>query len=63
MLGCVGEDDLGRETLAQLAAAGVDKSGVRTTPEAPTGVALIVVDEVGENQIAVAPGANVRLNP
>jgi ribokinase len=29
--------------------------------EAPTGVALILVDAIGENQIAVAPGANAEL--
>ena len=29
--------------------------------EAPTGVALILVDAEGENQIAVAPGANAEL--
>ena len=28
--------------------------------EAPTGVALILVDAAGENQIAVAPGANTE---
>ena len=29
--------------------------------EAPTGVALIVVDDAGENKIVVAPGANAEL--
>lgn len=29
--------------------------------DAPTGVALILVDEAGENQIVVAPGANAQL--
>jgi len=29
--------------------------------DAPTGVALILVDAAGENQIAVAPGANAQL--
>ena len=31
--------------------------------DAPTGIALIVVDAAGENQIVVAPGANARLRP
>ncbi len=31
--------------------------------DAPTGVALILVDAAGENQIAVAPGANAELGP
>ena len=30
--------------------------------DAPTGVALIVVDAAGENQIAVASGANAALH-
>ena len=32
-----------------------------TRVEAPTGVALILVDAAGENQIVVAPGANAQL--
>jgi ribokinase len=32
-----------------------------TRVDAPTGVALILVDAAGENQIAVAPGANAEL--
>jgi ribokinase len=63
MLGCVGEDDLGREAVQALRHERIDVSGVATTSEAPTGVALIAVDEDGENQIAVAPGANLRCDP
>jgi ribokinase len=36
----------------------VDTSGVRVTAGAPTGLAMISVDEAGENIITVAPGAN-----
>ena len=54
---CVGVDVFADEALPQeerltLAA---------TRVEAPTGVALILVDASGENQIAVAPGANAEL--
>ena len=31
--------------------------------DVPSGVALIVVDDAGENSIAVAPGANLELRP
>jgi ribokinase len=60
-VGAVGADDLGDEAIAALELEGIDCSGVTRLEEAPTGVALIVVDEAGENQIAVASGANARL--
>lgn len=62
MLGAVGDDDLGRRALAGLAEAGVDVSRCRTLPGEHTGLALILVDAAAENQIAVAPGANARLD-
>ena len=62
MLGAVGADDLGRSALAGLVQAGVDVSRCRVVEETHTGLALIVVDEEGENQIAVASGANARLD-
>jgi ribokinase len=63
MIGAVGADDLGDEAIADLAAEGVDVSAVLRLPWAPTGVALIAVDASGENQIAVASGANAELAP
>jgi ribokinase len=57
-VGAVGPDDLGEEALSLLADEGVDVSGVARLDAVPTGVAVIVVDERGENQIAVASGAN-----
>jgi len=62
MIGAVGADDLGRSALAGLAQAGVDVSSCRTIADVHSGLALIVVDEGGENQIAVASGANARLD-
>jgi ribokinase len=59
----VGDDANADEALALLREAGVDLSLARRDPKEPTGVALIVVDEDGENQIVVAPGANQRLAP
>jgi len=56
MVGCVGDDDLADAALAGLRDTGVELE-VRTVP-APTGIALIVVDRNGENEIVVAPGAN-----
>ncbi|MFN2484807.1 MAG: ribokinase [Candidatus Limnocylindria bacterium] len=57
IIGAVGEDDHGTDALEALRAEGVDVTGVRRMP-GPTGVALVVVGSRGENQIAVAPGAN-----
>ena len=62
MVGAVGDDDLGGEALAELAAEGIDTSHVARLEGVPTGVAAIVVDEAGENQIAVASGANAALD-
>jgi ribokinase len=62
MLGAVGGDDLGRSALEGLASEGVDVSSCRRLAGAHTGLALIVVDAVGENQIAVAQGANMCLD-
>src|SRR4051795_11180294 len=60
-VGAVGADDLGEEALAQLAAEGIDVSSAARLEDVATGVAVIVVDEQGENQIAVASGANAAL--
>jgi len=60
-VGCVGDDDFGREAVRALQAEGVE-AAVETV-DSPTGVALILVDRAGENQIVVAPGANSRLGP
>lgn len=59
LVGAVGKDPFADEALALLDDGGVDLSGVRRVG-APTGVALIVVGDDGENQIVVAPGANGR---
>jgi ribokinase len=63
--GMVAVDDLAEEALAGLEEAGVDTSGVAWVgePGVHTGVALILVDDDGENQIVVAPGANAYLSP
>jgi ribokinase len=58
MVGCVGDDDFGRALRAALTAEGIDDQAVRTAAGSPTGIAMITVDEAGENIITVAPGAN-----
>ena len=58
LVGAVGDDDLGTDALAALRAEGVDVGAVARLGGVATGVALIVVDRDGRNQIAVASGAN-----
>jgi ribokinase len=59
MVGCVGADPIADEALAGLQAAGV-RLEVRET-DAPTGVAIILVAEDGENVIVVVSGANAHV--
>jgi len=61
-VGAVGDDDFGRLATSELRTAGVDLSGLQVIAAA-TGIALILVDEAGENQIVVVPGANHALDP
>lgn len=63
MIGCVGMDVYGQQLLESLRAAGVNKRYVRGTVEAATGIALILVEASGQNQIVVVPGANHCLRP
>ncbi len=63
MIGRVGYDVFADHLKASLAAAGVDVSSVYATRSQPTGVALIWVDDAGQNSIVVAPGANSELRP
>ncbi len=62
LVGAVGDDARGDEALATLRAAGVDTAGLAVLDGAPTGLAAIVVDARAENQIAVASGANARVD-
>ena len=63
LVGAVGADETGNQALALLQSDGVDTGGVEVLADEPTGTALIVVDEKGENQIALGPGANHAVSP
>lgn len=63
MVGRVGRDAFAKSLLDNLSAAGVDHVFVTQDPDAATGVALIAVDDSGQNSIVVASGANMRLSP
>lgn len=61
MIGRVGADDFGVRLLATLSSEGVNTDSVIRGEDAATGVALITVDDEGENTIIVVPGANDQL--
>lgn len=57
MVGCVGQDGFGDALRSALAADGVDVTQVHAVA-ASTGVAVVMVDDAGENRITLVPGAN-----
>ncbi len=59
----VGPDDFGRAALDGFRREGINADFVKVDPNQPSGVALILVDGRGENEIAVASGANAALSP
>lgn len=59
----VGNDVFGKQSTQAFEEEGIDISGVMEDSKAPSGVALITVDESGENSIVVASGANLNLTP
>lgn len=62
MIGRVGGDVFGATLRDHLRADGVDIAGVITDEAQPSGVALIQVNDAGENTIIVVPGANGTLD-
>ncbi len=60
LLAALGSDGFGVTVRARLSASGVDTSALRVAYGA-SGVAVIVVDDAGENSIVVVPGANATL--
>jgi ribokinase len=59
----VGNDLFGNQALSDLAKDGIQTDFVMRDEQQPSGVALIFVAKDGQNNIAVAPGANARLSP
>ena len=58
----VGNDIFGKQTLDGLTNEHIDTSHVFIDETAPSGTALIIVNEAGENSIVVASGANAKLS-
>ncbi len=63
MIGRVGGDAFGEQLITSLSKAGVDTQHIIHDTDASTGIALIVVEEGGQNSIVVSSGANSRVTP
>jgi ribokinase len=59
----LGMDNFGDQALGNFKKDGIGTDFVFRDKESPSGVALIFVDESGENMIIAAQGANARLSP
>lgn len=62
-IGCLGDDENGKQYLLRLRKEGIDPRGIQVKAGALTGTALIAVEDSAENIIVVAPEANARLTP
>ncbi|MEZ4699860.1 MAG: ribokinase [Rhodothermales bacterium] len=63
LIGCVGDDLFGTSLTERLRREGVDTQHLLVAAGTPSGVALIGVDDAGENAITVVAGANGMLTP
>jgi len=59
----VGNDVFGRQAIKNFQTDKINIDHIKMYEDSPSGVALIFVDEKGENSIAVASGANALLSP
>ncbi len=59
----LGKDVFGKEALLGFQKENLDTQYILETPDFPSGVASIIVNGSGENQIIVASGANMDLKP
>ena len=62
MVGKVGSDSFGTESIRQLTASGVDCTHIAVEP-GDSGIAVITVGAGGQNTIVVIPGANAAVTP
>lgn len=58
MVGRIGEDGFGRTLIEGLVEEGIDTKFVTVTPNCSSGLAVIGVEDSGQNFITVIPGAN-----
>jgi ribokinase len=63
MIACVGTDDFGDQTIANLEAEGIDCHDLYRAGGAHTGVAPISVEPDGTSRVVIIPGANNDMDP
>lgn len=63
MIGKVGADDFGARLRDNLVIDGINTEHISVDDQAATGIAMIALDERGQNSIIVASGANMQLTP
>ncbi|GAA5101463.1 ribokinase [Wohlfahrtiimonas larvae] len=59
----LGDDHFGQDALDQFQTDGIDTSLIKIIPHEKTGVALIFVNDEGENMIGIHAGANAHVTP
>lgn len=62
-IGCVGEDQHGKLLIKNLVKNAIRTDFIQYSKKESTGLAVIMVDDSGENRILVFPGANMDLSP
>lgn len=63
MVAAIGTDASGQEALCLWSDEGIDARNVSRDATRPTGEAMILVDDAGENEIVILAGANAALAP
>lgn len=63
MYGKLGKDEFGQVLRDNLTAEGIDVTQIGVAEDVPSGIAIITLDETGQNSIVVASGANMQINP
>jgi len=61
-VGCVGDDEFGRNARQVFAEEGIATEHLHSVAGIGTGIAMIMVDDAGQNCIALAAGANAALS-
>lgn len=61
-IGNIGNDIFGQRAISELQAESINTTYISTDQSKPSGIALILVDGKGENEIVVASGANNTLS-